>query len=95
MAPVLNFDRSFVFTASGDYFPFRFADVFLVSDGAFKTVHTVLFVLRWAPFVFCAEYVLEFGTGFKSNIATGLFTYPVELIGYAPWDVWDGNKRFS
>ena len=70
-----------MFTASGDHFPFCFAYVLLVCDRAFKTVHTVLFVLWWAPFVFSAEYILEFGTGFKSHIASCLFTYPLELVG--------------
>ena len=52
VAPVLQFDRSFVLTASGNNFPFCLADVFFICARTFETIDSILFIWGRPPFVF-------------------------------------------
>ena len=93
MAPVLQFNCSFVFSSSGEDFTLRLPDVFLARARTFKAVDPVLFVFGGSPFVFGTKDILQFGTWFKCNAASCFPTNPLELVGYTSGYVGDGNKR--
>ena len=52
VTPILGFDCSLMLASSSYHFSFCFTDVLFVRNWAFKTIHPILFILWWAPFVF-------------------------------------------